>query len=452
MQKPNSEHGPVLLDLGDGLILRRATPEDSEALVAFNSWIHGNLETEKPDERVGVWTRDLMERPHPTFKVGDFTLVEDTKTGAIVSSLNLISQTWSYGGIPFGVGRPELVGTHPDYRERGLVRAQFEVVHRWSAERGELVQAITGIPYYYRLFGYEMGLELGGGRVGFKSHIPKLAEDKEEPYRIRPALEKDLPFIMDLFRQGSKRYLVQCIWDEALWRYELNGKSPQNVNRSELRIIETTGGEPAGFLAHPTFTWGPSMVVTMYELVPGLSWGAVTPTVIRYLQATGESYVEEKGEKVEFGAFGFWLGSEHPVYHVIPDKLPRVRKPYAWYVRVPDLAEFIRHIGPVLEKRLAGSPMVGHSGELKLTFYRHGLRLVFENGRLAESVPWNPVPQRGSGDAAFPELTFLQLLFGYRSLDELKYAFVDCWTEHDDATALLNALFPRHPSSVWPVA
>jgi len=146
----------IIRDLGDGLVLRRATREDTEALVTFNARIHGNLEKEERDERVGAWTRDLMERPHPTFDVGDFTIVEDTRSAEIVSSLNLISQTWTYGGIPFGVGRPELVGTHPDYRNRGLVRAQFETIHQWSAERGEKIQAITGIPYYYRLFGYEM--------------------------------------------------------------------------------------------------------------------------------------------------------------------------------------------------------------------------------------------------------------------------------------------------------
>ena len=162
---------------------------DTEKLVEFNSKIHCDLGPETPDTRVGVWTRDLMTKAHPTFHPDDFTIVEDTADGKIVSSLNLISQTWSYGGIPFGVGRPELVGTLPEYRNRGLVRAQFEVIHQWSAERGEKVQAITGIPYYYRIFGYEMGLELHGGRAGFLAHIPRLKEGETEPYHIRPAVE-----------------------------------------------------------------------------------------------------------------------------------------------------------------------------------------------------------------------------------------------------------------------
>ena len=63
-----------------------------------------------------------------------------------------------------------------------------------------------------------------------------------------------------------------------------------------------------------------------------------------------------------------------------------------------------------------------------------------------------PVPVGGEGDAGFPNLTFLQLLFGYRSLDELKYAFADCWTDGPNVQVLLDSLFPKMPSDIWPVA
>src|SRR5512137_662365 len=135
---------PDVRYLDETLILRRSTPEDLEPLAEFNARIHSD--TDEPDLKVAAWTRDLMNGSHPTFGVDDFTIVEDTTTGKIVSATNLISQIWTYAGIPFKVGRPELVGTHPDYRGRGLVRAQFDEIHRWSAARGELVQAITGIP------------------------------------------------------------------------------------------------------------------------------------------------------------------------------------------------------------------------------------------------------------------------------------------------------------------
>src|SRR3989337_669140 len=68
--------------------------------------------------------------PPPTLSPDDFTIVEETASGRIISSMNLIPQTWTYEGIEFGVGRPELVGTLPEFRNLGLVRMQFEEVHR----------------------------------------------------------------------------------------------------------------------------------------------------------------------------------------------------------------------------------------------------------------------------------------------------------------------------------
>jgi hypothetical protein len=451
MSKNEIERHDILSNLGDGLVLRSVRREDTEALVAFNARIHGNIEEGELEERVGAHTRDLMEKPHPTFDIGDFTLVEETQTGKIVSSLCLISQTWSYGGIPFGVGRPEIVGTDREYRNRGLVRAQFDVIHQWSAERGQMVQVITGIPYYYRMFGYEMGLALGGGKLGYIPHIPALKKDEDEPYVIRPAAAADIPFISELYDSATLRYLVNCERDEALWRYEIDGKDEKNVNRSELMVIETPDRERVGYLAHPDYNWGPTLVVTQYEVKPGLSWAAVTPSVIRYMKATGEAYYErDKGK--EWGAFGFWLGTEHPVYDAISGKLPRSREPYAYYVRVADLVGFIRHIAPVLEERLADSQLVRHSGELKITFFRDGLKLVFKEGNLVEVERWKPEPLGQSGDAAFPDLVFLQLLFGYRSFEELNYAFADCYPENDDVTGLLNVLFPKQTTNVWPVS
>ncbi|MFZ6031656.1 MAG: GNAT family N-acetyltransferase [Chloroflexota bacterium] len=441
---------PLPRDLGNNLVLRWATPKDIDAIVSFNAKIHSDHGPDKPDERVGAWTRDLMGGGHPTCRAGDFTVVEDIASGEIVSSLNLISQTWSYEGIPFKVGRPELVGTLPEYRNRGLVRAQFDAIHAVSAERGEMVQAITGIPYYYRIFGYEMALDLGGGRAGFLPQIPKLKEGEREPYHLRPAVETDLPWMADLSAQGAARSPIRCLRDESQWKYELLGTCEMNVNRSEFRIIETPAGEAVGYLAHPPFTWGTMMVAQGYEVKSDVSWAAVTPSVIRYLQATGVAYPNAFGENEPFEAFGFWLGAEHPVYRVIPDRLPRIRPPYAFYMRVPDLPTFLHHIAPALEKRLADSLLAGYTGEVRVTFYRGGLRLGFENGRLIKAEDYQPAPVGHEGEAAFPERTFLQVLFGRRSLEELRYMFADCWTNNEDTAVLLDTLFPRRASNVWP--
>jgi hypothetical protein len=440
----------ILRELGDGLVLRCSTPADADRLAEFNSIIHSDFGPETPDERIGFWVRDLLTRPHPTFDPADFTIVEDTRTGKIVSSLNLITQTWSYGGIPFGVGRPEVVGTHPDFRKRGLVRLQFEEVHDWSRNRGQVVQAITGIPNYYRQFGYEMALDLGGGHVGFEPQLPRLKEGEVETYRIRPAVENDISFLVQVKAHADKRSLVTCLLDENNWRYEMLGTSPKNVNRSEIRIIETVLGEPVGYLTHPWFNWDNGLVMTSYELKPGVAWMAVTPAVARYLWKTSQEYAVISGKPVS--SYGFWLGLNHPSYEVFREKLPRIRDPYAFFLRVPDLAGFLRLVTPVLENRLAASELViGHTGKLRLNFYRSGVELNFERGRMTGIDSFIPTSSQ-DGDAAFPDLSFLQLLFGYRSFDELQLSFADCWDRSEEARVLVNMLFPKQPSFVLPVA
>ncbi len=443
-----TEH--IIKDLGGGLILRRATPADADNLANFNAIIHSDDGPDKPDERLGAWVRDLMTQPHPTTSAGDFLLVEDTQAKKIVSSMSLIPQTWSYGGIEFAVGRPELVGTDSEYRRRGLIREQFDVIHQWSAERAHKLQIITGIPYYYRQFGYEMGLALDGGRVGYLPHIPKLKEDEDEAYRLRPATEQDVAFITELYSARAQRELVHCKRNEDTMHYEIFGKSEKNVNRLETRIIETTTGVAVGYLMHPPFLWGPTLTVREFELISGLSWLTVVPSVLRYLKITGEAYAAEKDDQ-EFQAFAMWMGVEHPVYEAVSDLLPRVRDPYAYYVRVPDLPEFLQHVAPVLEARLAQSVAVNHSGELKLNFFKDGVKLIFAQGKI-KSVEGYAPENAEDGDALFPDLTFLRVLFGYNSFWDIEKLFADCYVRNDAARALVPALFPKQASNVWGLA
>jgi len=432
-------------NLGDGLVLRRATAADSEAVAALNGEIHADS-PQTFSAGIAAWTRDLMNGNHPTYRASDWTVVEDTRAGRIASTMCLLSQTWSYSGISFGVGRPELVGALPEYRRRGLVRSQIAVLHAWSAQRGELLQAITGIPWYYRQFDYELGgLTLGGVCTGYLPLAPELAAEDREPYRVLDAIEGDLPFIAGLYERRIRRDRVACLRDGAAWRYELDGRDPASEVAVRLAVIETPDGEPVGYLAHAGRISNGAIHLGEYELTPQISWGAVTPVVIRALVARGKDYAARGQQQLR--SYVFWLGVEHPAYEVAAAHLPNVQTPYAWYLRVPDIPRFLRHIAPALEERLAGTSLAGHTGQLNISFYRHGIRLAFDLGRIT-AHPWDETPADRRG-ATFPGHTFLQLLFGYRSLDELAYAFADCGARGDEPRALLNGLFPKQASHVW---
>jgi len=437
----------IIRDLGEGLIIRHSTAEDAEALALFNKEIHG--EDEWDARGLIEWTLDLISGEGPTFDVGDFTIVEDTRTGEILSSCCLISQTWSYEGIPFKVGRPELVGTKKDYRRRGLVREQFEILHQWSDARGELVQAITGIPYYYRQFGYEMTLNLDGGRTGYANHVPKLKDGEEEPFTFRKAVKRDIPFLMATYNRGCQRSMVYAVWSKKLWLYELEKKREYNINRRKIYIIENQEGTAVGLIGIPPIKWGNNSVVTLYELAPSFSWSEVTPSIARFLWKKGEELAKDQKQTQE--RFGFFLGEAHPAYDVFASHLPQIHKPYAYYLRVPDLLAFLQEIIPTMESRLADTPFDHYTGEIKLNFYRDGIKLVFNHGQL------DNIEKLGSEDpekwaASFPDLTFTQLLFGHRTMDELDHAFTDCYAKNGESKHLLNTLFPKKPSEIWPIS
>jgi hypothetical protein len=289
-----------------------------------------------------------------------------------------------------------------------------------------------------------MAVEEGGARTCLKSDIRALRKGETEPYRVRRAAEADLPFIAGVHREGMKRYLLSCLRSRPLWRYEFDGRRRQSIFRQELRVIETRRGERIGFASEQTGLWGDAFGVSAYELKPGVSWLAVTPSVVRQVAKSGERHAAR--EKKELRRFAFHLGTEHPAYEVLPWRLSGKREAWALYLRVPDLPGFLRHIAPALERRLAESVAVGYTGELKLSFYRDGVRMKFRRGRLTEAEPWRP---DGGQSASFPGLTFLQVLFGRRSHDELRSVYPDCIAANEEAVVLLGVLFPKKASSLW---
>ena len=238
-------------DLGNGLVLRRSSKLDTERLAEFNERIHGDDEEDRI--RIGIWTKDMLSGNHPTMNEDLFTIVEEKKTGKIVSSMNLIPQTWTYQGIPFQVGRPEAVGTDPEFRNRGLIRLQFDCVHEWSKQRGDILQGITGIPYYYRLFGYEMAVELDASYIGYEAQVPKLPDGQEEEFLFAAATADDIGFLKQLDDKAAKPLLLRCLRDENAWRYEVSGRSVDNCSRRQIMVILGRGGRRLGAIMHPFY-------------------------------------------------------------------------------------------------------------------------------------------------------------------------------------------------------
>jgi hypothetical protein len=216
-------------------------------------------------------------------------------------------------------------------------------------------------------------------------------------------------------------------------------------------MVVDHAGQTAGYTWLAAKRWDSDLVVFALQLAPNTNWQAGAPGVLRALCAHGQQIPTTEGNTSPFTAINLNLGRGHPIYPVLPDTLAaRNEPPYAWCVRVPDLPAFIQHIAPVLEARLAGSIVPSYTGQLKIDFYRGGLRLQFAQGKLVSAEPWHAPAYGNDAHAGFPPPVFLQLLFGYRSLDELRAFFPDVWAS-PQAALLLNVLFPTQVSVVHPL-
>ena len=433
------------LNLGDNLVLRFATRKDTDELVDFNARLH-------EDSAAGLAVRDLMSGKHPTTQASDFTVVENTKTRKVISSMCLISQTWRYGGIPFKLGRPEFVATEPEYRRRRLVRKQFDVIHAVSAQRGELMQGITGIPWYYRLFGYEMALDLEANRILDGVHIPSRKKGQPETCRLRARSTDDNAFIQELYRYAIDRRVFACPRSASMWEYEFEGRSEGSGARFEWSIIEDLAGTQLGYVGYFPIFWDfsdiPCFWVAQLELKPGIGYLYLMPSLLRALWGiTKKTSLVKDGKNRKAKSIIFTLGRNHRAYMAMPKSVLRNEDSYAWYIRIPDVIAFLQHIRPALEKHLVGTVAEAYTGELKLNFYRSGLRMKFEAGRISEISRWCTDPVE-DGDAQFPGMAFWQLLCGRCRSSELTSRFADC-SATDRAAVLIDCLFPPFTGEVW---
>lgn len=447
-------------DLGHGLIIRWSTAADIEKLGLLLSTVH----RDSADEPLNIVSQDLprtlMSGNFPFMDTGDFAVVEDTSRPErpIVACTCLWRHPWRYADLPLTVGRPEYVATDPAYRNRGLVRRLFDLVHARSAAEGHLLQAITGITYFYRQFGYEYVLDLEGSRTVYFAQIPAKTGDEPEPYQLRPATLADMPMLQEFYNQQRDHSLIWHEPSAAYWRWIINywldpavqsQAAIRSVKGRHLMIVDNQQ-RTVGSTWVRTRRWGRALaVVPNLSNLSDLDRPALVASLLRLLRDWGQQTPGSDADTPPCSELRIDLGLDHPLYSLIGDKIAlAVERPYAWYVRVPDLPAFLRHIAPVLEQRLAQSVLAGYTGELKFDLHRDGLHFRFTQGKLTAVEPWRQPAYGDEAHAGAPPLVFLQLLLSYRSLAELMAFYPDVWA-YDKNKLLVNTLFPKLRSTVF---
>ncbi|MGL4651403.1 MAG: GNAT family N-acetyltransferase [Caldilineaceae bacterium] len=436
--------------LANGLILRslaEGVESDRANLPDFYALVNGEGDPPNVQEGLRQWTRDLIER-HVTTTLDDILVVVDpAHNDRIASATLLIPQVWQYEGIPLAVGRPELVGTLPEYRRRGLVRELMGEVHRRSEALGHLLYAITGIPHYYRQFGYTMALELEQPLFLPLTNLPELAEGATPAFRLRPATEADLPLLKRWYDRQCGQYGVSDAFSDAMWHYQIFGCSQTSLRRLQVLVIEETAGAAEGAAVGFVDLYGMPYRKGIIELGSWVmgdesSYVASFNDVVRGIRDWAAGAWPEPPVMLQFVQ-----GTPPPVQRMVARTIGGSVRPtsYTWYLRVPDPVAFLRHIGPALERRLEGSGAHRYSGALKVGFYDlTGVAIEFAQGKISDV---RPLEGKDGYDISFPWHMFWNVVFGQHTWEELRTVLPEVYCDGRTAV-LIDALFPKRPSWV----
>ncbi len=151
----------------------------------------------------------------------------------VVATATLLDETVRVGDVVLPAGQVELVAVATSHEHRGLARALMDWAHRRSAERGHVLQLMIGIPYFYRLFGYEYAIDIPPAREVAAAEARRLAAGAGPS--LRDATAADLPALVALQESAQAGFDVAAPHPAARWR-ALLGQSA-----SEVRVLERDG-------------------------------------------------------------------------------------------------------------------------------------------------------------------------------------------------------------------
>lgn len=416
------------LELGGGLVLKTAQgPADVERIAQLHELVF--------DQSAATFTR-VLAAGYPGLAYHDFAYVEDTATGEVVSSICLVPTVWRYEGVPLNVGELGIVGTHPDYRRQGLVRAQMRWFDRELEARGCHMASIQGIPFFYRQFGYEYIIPMGHGYELNPERVPEPLE-ADATSSVRRATAADMPLLLDYLAVAQASLCISVERSAEIWRYQ---DDPTRADEDALDTYLTfEAGQPTGYFR-----------VYRHETQEPHRQGVViveaSPLPYRSSLAALRMAKELLATRRHLKAIRLSLPASSPLMWMAAYLGGRWQQPYAWQVRIPNAVHFLKGIAPVLERRLASSFLAGYNSFLRIDLYTDTIELGFHNGRLASIRSLGPIESRA---VRLPWWAAWQLWLGHRSREELCNWYPDARVE-PALQPLIDVLFPKRESWVFP--
>jgi len=386
--------------LPDGLLPRAAQPADLDQIAA--------LLTDRGEAADAVDHRLIVEDPDAGWE--SCAVVVDADR--VVSTVTVLDETLILDGLEIPAGQVELVATDRAYEGRGLVRALMGWAHQRSAARGHVVQVMIGIPYFYRLFGYQYVIPMPHTRQVVA------APPADDGYVVRRAAMDDIAMMASLQDAEQKAYELWMPHSAPCWRWlcARDGSSQLLVERDAIPVATARITPPDEDI----------LIGEVAATEPEAALALVT--YAQSLDGDRELAVKERPGSVAGEALDPFLA-------------PRPAEAEAYYVRVGDPVTLLDHLRRVLSARLAGSGLGDGDGEILLSFFGSHVRMPYRDGAIVGIHAGGAMQAPGSaGGAGIAPDLIGGLLFGPHGIAGLAERHPDVYP--GQRADLMRALFP----------
>jgi hypothetical protein len=386
-------------EISDGLVMRNACAEDIPALLEHFRAVHSPSVIDE--------LRALLEH-YPRFSWEDSFIIVRPDSGEVVSCVILLQGAWTLGGISFPSTEMEAVGTLMPYRYRGHMHFLNDAFEKRVAELRPVIQAIAGIPYFYRNFGYEYAAALGGGYPISINVLPKLPEGEQEPVTFEQVDGKS-------FREflRYREHQLSNNLSHGIWRREIH------LEDAAYLLFEPTSDEQEAFFFYLVKEHGKT--VGVFYL---LRWENRLDLAELYLDNYGYADAALRFAVTRAQEWGGLPVRVNPPSQTQVREYVRARSSttaihrYAWYVKIPSIPRFIETLGPLLSDRLKDTEFHSYTGDLKFTDYSEGYTLSLERGRF-RGITKNEDRDPGKYSLQMSRGALTRLLMGYEALDSI---------------------------------
>jgi predicted N-acetyltransferase YhbS len=372
-----------------GLVLRPAQPSDLDQIGAL-----------------------LVDRGEPDDALDHRLVVQDPDAGwsscavvvdgdRVVCTATLLDEEVRIGDVRLPTGQVELVASDRAYEGRGLVRALMRWAHDRSAARGHVIGLMVGIPYFYRLFGYEYAID-----------VPQTLTMRATPPgegTLRAATPADIPAMTALHEAAQRGFDVAMPHSAPCWRWLLAHEA------STVHVLERDGT----VVATGRTTVGDEVLLAEAAALDE----PAARDLLRGAAALGPKVrVVHRPGTVTAAAWQEYLDHE-----------PRTRADQ-YYVRIPDVAALLDRLRPLLWQRLDAAG-IDRDDIVISTFGAH--YRIPKQGNVVTGGPMQAPATVGGAGVAPDHLA--ALLFGPLGIKGLTQLRPDVYAGDE---ALFEALFP----------